>query len=165
MQLSYQLTQRDFYESLIAHRNRSLITKWLIRLLVTALVLVTLGGSVLFATEGDTKILTNLGPLFLLLILWAWFMWVSRWWVSRSLFLKQPAVRGTRTVVFDPTGVHHRWDGGSSDVEWKTYVRWHEASNVIMLYTSPLTWTIVPKRALDTAQLIELRALIADNMG
>jgi hypothetical protein len=165
MQLSYQLTQRDFYESLIAHRNRRTFTKWLVRLLVAVVIAANIGGLVVLARRWDARLLTTVLPLFLLLILWVWFLWISVWWAARNLSLKQPAAQGTRTVLFDSTGVHHRWNGGSSNVEWKTYVRCVEAKNLIMLYTSPLTWTIIPKRALDTAQLSELRRLVVQNIG
>jgi hypothetical protein len=82
------------------------------------------------------------------------------WWSARRQFLKQPGARGARTVLFDDIGAHWRWNGGSSDIEWKNYVRSVEGKNQILLYTSPACFNIVPKRALGKEDLIRVLALL-----
>lgn len=67
--------------------------------------------------------------------------------------------------MLDTDGTHWRWDGGSSDVEWKSYVRWIETKNEILLYTSPVLFNIVPKRALTSEQLSQLRTLLTQSIG
>ena len=82
------------------------------------------------------------------------------WWSARRQFLRQPGARGPRTVLFDDIGAHWRWNGGSSDVEWKNYVRSVEGKNHILLYTSPACFNIVPKRALGKEDLVSVLALL-----
>jgi hypothetical protein len=82
----------------------------------------------------------------------------------KQQFRKQPGAQGPRTVTFDTDGVHWRWDGGSADVAWKNYIRWTEGNNQILFYTSPACFNIVPKRALDAAQLAELREMLKQNI-
>lgn len=67
-------------------------------------------------------------------------------------------------MVIDGAGVHWRWNGGSSEVEWKNYVRWLETKDLVLLYSSPMAWGIVPKRAFDESQLTEFRALLTQNV-
>jgi hypothetical protein len=51
------------------------------------------------------------------------------WWNARRQFLRQPGAHGPRTVSLDHAGAHWRWNGGSSDVEWKNYIRMVEGRN------------------------------------
>ncbi|MGO8793202.1 MAG: YcxB family protein [Candidatus Sulfotelmatobacter sp.] len=86
------------------------------------------------------------------------------WWSARRQFLKQPGAHGLRTVLFDDLGAHWRWNGGSSDIEWKNYVRSLEGLNQILFYTSPACFNILPKRSLSPDQLNELRTLLAQQI-
>jgi hypothetical protein len=56
------------------------------------------------------------------------------------------------------------WDGGSGDVEWKSYLGYLEAKNHFLIYTSPVMFGIIPKRCLDLEQLAELRSLLAQHL-
>src|SRR5215467_14449880 len=58
-----------------------------------------------------------------LILLWVGLLWGLPRWNARKQFLKQPGAQGPRSVLFDGSGVHWRWNGGSSDIEWKNYVR------------------------------------------
>jgi hypothetical protein len=60
----------------------------------------------------------------------------------------------------DASGAHWRWNGGSSDVEWKNYIRSVEGKNQILFYTSPACFNILPKRTIGAEQLGELRSLL-----
>jgi hypothetical protein len=165
MQVTYDLTQRDFYDSFIAHRNRTVISKWSFRLL--ACFLVPLIGWQLFAlVEQPTRqTLSSLTPLFGLSVLWVWVIWVIPWRAARSQFLKQPAAQGPRTILLDATGIHMRWTGGSSDREWKNFIRWVEGRGQVLLYSSPASFSMIPERSLDDTQLSELRAILAQNIA
>ena len=55
---------------------------------------------------------------------------------------------------------HWRWDDGSSDILWKNYIRWTEGDKQILLYSSPACFSMLPKRALNPAQLTELREIL-----
>ena len=80
----------------------------------------------------------------------------SPWWLARTEIVKQPSAQGQRTASFDSNGVNWPWNGGSSCVEWKTYVRWMETKNQILLCSSPVQCAVVPKRALSPEQISEL---------
>jgi hypothetical protein len=62
MQIEYELRQNDFIESFAAHRSRNILTKWLIRLLVsfaTVVAVILAFGLVVRPNAQDTK---NLMP-------------------------------------------------------------------------------------------------------
>jgi len=66
--------------------------------------------------------------------------------------------------MLDDTGVHWRWSGGVSDIEWKNYIRALEGKNQILFYTSPAAFNMLPKRALTAEQLTEVRQLLAQHI-
>ena len=67
-------------------------------------------------------------------------------------------------LTLDASGAHWRWNGGSSDVDWKNYIRWAEGRNQILFYTSPACFNILPKRAIAAEQLNEIRSLLNQNI-
>jgi hypothetical protein len=129
MKITYALTQRDFFDSMIAIRNRKRWAKWVFRA-----SLPVLGLLIVFSlfTSPAPKLMLNLAPLLFFVLLWAFLLWGSPWWLARTQS-KQPSVQGQRTASLDSNGVHWQWDGGSSVTEWKTYIRWMETKNEILL--------------------------------
>jgi hypothetical protein len=162
MEISYELTQKDFTESFAAHRNRRSSVKWIRHIVAWLLILIScflLFGAI---RTGNAR---TLMPFFGLVALWLVVLGGLPLWLSaRKQFLKQPGAHGTRTVVFDAAGTHWRWNGGSADVEWKNYVRSLEGKNQILFYTSPACFNILPKRAIAAEQLSELRSLLSQNI-
>ena len=162
MEISYELTQKDFTESFSAHRRRRSAANW-IRGVVFWMIILGVAFLLFGAIRtGNTR---TLMPLFLLatlclLILGGLPLSIS----ARKQFLKQPGAHGPRTVVFDDAGTHWRWNGGSSDVEWKNYIRSVEGENQILFYTSPACFNILPKRAMTAEQLGDLRSLLDQNI-
>ncbi|HEX6504563.1 MAG TPA: YcxB family protein [Terriglobales bacterium] len=161
MQITYALRQRDFYESLIAIRNRKKWVKWGFRIIFSLLVCLT----ALAVIRSPRAQLSNLPPLFFVVLLWGYLLWGSPWWLARTQFLKQPSAQGNRTASFDSDGVKWQWDGGSSVVEWKTYIHWMESRNEILLCSSPVQCGVVPKRALNPEKLSNLRMLLTQKVG
>jgi YcxB-like protein len=164
MEVTYELTQRDFLDSFIAHRNRSKFRKWSFRILVSAILVVVGVGLIAVAVQPNRQALASFGPLVVLGVMWVALMWVTPWWAARRQFSKQPSAQGPRTVLLDAEGIHWRWSGGSADAAWQNYVRFLEARDQILFYSSPACFNIVPKRALTPGQLSELRALLARNL-
>lgn len=162
MQITYALTQRDFFDSTIAIRDRKKWAKWVFRASLPVLGLLIVFS--LFTSPGS-KPISNLAPLLFLVLLWTFFLWGSPWWCARTQFLKQPSAQGERTASFDSNGVSWQWDGGSSVTGWKSYIRWMETTNQILLCSSPVQCAIVPKRALSAEQLLELRTLLTEEIG
>jgi hypothetical protein len=164
MQIDYELTQREFIDAFTAHRYRSVARKWLTRLFMSitlVLAVILLIGLIVKPDAQDAKILM---PYFVFAFLWIGPMLVLPRWSARRQFLKQPGAQGPRTVLIDPTGVHWRWNGGSSDIAWKNYVRAVEGKFQFLLYTSPACFNIIPKRALSSDGLLELRRILNQNI-
>lgn|ERR1041385_1659427 len=160
MQIEYQLTHRDFKEAFAAHRNRTPAKKWTIRILIILVLGIwafLLWGSLL---AHNTK---EMMPFFVMAVLWIIFMMVFRWWSIRRQFLKQPRVQGPLTLVLDSTGAQWRWNGGSANCSWKNYIRLVEGKSQILFYTSPASFSFLPKRVLTPEQLNELRTLLREN--
>jgi hypothetical protein len=165
MQIDYELTQRDFTDSFAAHRNRNIFSKWLTRLFMSftiVLAAILVFGLIVKPNGQDAK---TLMPYFVLAFLWIGITRVLPRWSALKQFSKQPGAQGPRTVLMDATGVHWRWNGGSSDVAWKNYVRALEGKNTFLLYTSPVCFNIIPKRFLTPEGLLELRALLKQNIS
>lgn len=164
MTVTYELVQRDFYEALLAGRNRSALTKWFLRFITfmwVAFAVITLLG---IAVRPDLQPQKNLLPIVLLGMFWMFIFWGSPWLAARSQFWKQPSAQGPRTLLLDAAGIHWQWSGGSADVEWRHFVRFQETKNQFLLYSSPAIVNVVPKRALTLDQMVAFRQLITENL-
>jgi YcxB-like protein len=78
--------------------------------------------------------------------------------------LNDPRFR-PRTLTVDAIGAHWHWFGGSSVLAWKSFIRWHEGKNEFVLYTSPATFDIVPKRAFSEEELKDFRGLLSQEIS
>ena len=103
-------------------------------------------------------------PPFGLALMWIALVWALPRWGVRRQFRKQPGAHGFRTLLLDDGGAHWRWNGGTSDIEWRNYIRWVDGKNQILFYTSPVCFNILPKRKLSPEQLGELRDLLLRNI-
>lgn len=164
MQVTYSLEQKDFYHSLVAHRERTAILKWSYRLLCGFLFLLPGVGLVVFATDPHSKLATAI-PLFVLAAIWAMLIWAAPWWSARSQYLQQPRAQGPRTMTLDGSGVHWQWKGGQADVQWTNFIRFLESKSVFLLYTSPACFNIVPKRAFAPEETKSFRDLLQEKVG
>jgi YcxB-like protein len=164
MQIVYELSEKDFLGAYRAHRDRNIFRKWggraLIALIVTGVAALFFGALVEHSVSG----LASFAQLLGILVMWILLLWGLPRWSMRRQFRKQPGAHGSRTVILDGAGAHWRWDGGSSDVEWRNYIRWVEGMNQILFYTSPACFNILPKRALTAEELLELRTLLQQNV-
>jgi hypothetical protein len=165
VQIDYELTQRDFIDSFAAHRNRNVFSKWLIRLFIT--IAITFAAILAFGliVKPNAQDAKNLMPFFVLTFLWIGVLRVLPRWNARKQFLKQPGAQGPRTALIDASGIHWRWNGGSSDIAWKNYVRALEGKDQFLLYTSPACFNIIPKRVLTQERLLELQGLLKQNIS
>jgi hypothetical protein len=164
MQISYELTQNDFTESYSVHRNRKTWLKWARKIFIRIAVLfaaVILFGFLIKPSVQQAK---GLAPLFVLIAMWIGVLWLLPRWMMRRQFLGQPGAHGPRSLTLDATGAHWRWNGGSSDVDWKNYIRWTEGKNQILFYTSPACFNILPKRAIAAEQLNAIRSMLTQNI-
>ena len=162
MEIVYELSQNDFSEAFTAHRSKNSVMKW-IRTLIFWLVIVF--ASFMLYGSVKTHNTAALLPFFFLVILWLIIIRgiIPRWYMRRQ-YTKQPGTHGPRRVTLDDSGVHWRWNGGSSEVEWKNYIYSVEGPSQILFYTSPSCFNIVPKRALSPDQLNELRTVLVQHI-
>ena len=165
MELIYQLTQKDFFDSFVAHRNRTRVTKWSVRLMLVFVFLLLGIGIVSLAASPSVSSFKRVAPLFLIVAMWILLIWVAPWRAARNQFSKQPSAKGPVTLVVDNAGVRWRWDGGSADLEWRNFVRLVESEKVFLIYSSPFYFNIVPKRTLAPAQVSELREILQQNLS
>jgi hypothetical protein len=164
MQIGYELTQKDFTEAYTAHRNRSALSKWSRRLFLWIAGLSTAVVVFGFLVKPSVQAAKALLPFLGLVVAWIAILWILPRWAMRRQFLRQPGAHGQRTVLLDASGVHWRWNGGSSDIEWRNYIRSVEGKNQILFYTSPACFNILPKRVIAAEQLSELRSLLVQNI-
>src|SRR5215471_12287310 len=164
MELTYALSQKDFYNSFLAHRQRSVVSKWTFRLVFVFIFLLPAIGLLTLATDRQTTFVSVV-PLFALAAFWSVFFWGTPWWSARMQFQQQPAVQGSRTMVLDGSGVHWRWNGGEANVEWTNFIRFLESKTLFLLYTSPACFNIVPKRAFAPGETESFRGLLEEKLG
>ena len=164
MQVTYELNQRDFYDSFIAHRNRNPIGKWAFRVVITIVFGFAVLGVFGLIARPSSQALSNLAPLMLLAGFWAVLVWVAPWRTARSQYRKQPSAHGPRSLLVDDLGVHWRWNCGTADIEWKNLIRWQETKTLFLLYSSPACFNIVPKRGLGDEDVASLRSLLAEHI-
>jgi hypothetical protein len=165
MEVTYELKQKDFFDSFVAHRSRSAATKWFWRLVTTIVCLLVAVGIFNLAAHRNSQSAGDSARLMIFPFFWAVLVWVMPWWVAKRQFSKQPLAHGPKTIIADTAGIHWRWTGGSADVEWRGFIRWLECKSEILLYTSPACFNIVPTRAFTPEQLSEFRALLAQNIA
>ena len=164
MEISYELAEKDFREAYVAHRNRNALSRWSRRLFIWLAGFFAAFVIFGFAVKPSVEAAKNLFPFLGLVLMWIAALWIFPGWNMRRQFLKQPGAHGPRTLLLDSSGAHWRWNGGSSEVEWRNYIRSVEGKNQFLLYTSPACFNIVPKRALVEAQLEELRQILKLNI-
>jgi hypothetical protein len=162
MQVTYELTQRDFFDSFIVHRNRTPVRRWCFRLIATIVFLFAGVELFMLLIRPNGRTYSNVAPLLGLAFLWGMLMWASPWWLARTLSMKQPSAQGPITLLLDPAGLHWRWNGGVADIEWKNQVGYFEAKKHFLIYSSPVSFHIVPKRALAPEQIRAVGALLAE---
>ena len=165
MELTYGVTQEDFYECRIASRDRTIISRWVFRLLAGFVILLPVGWLLWIELHPNKYDLFDLVPKVIVAALLAILLWVLPRRLAREQFRKQPAARGQTTVILDDSGAHWRWDGGSAHWEWKSYLRFLESKHHFLLYTSPYSFHIVPKRAITPQQIFEVRAILEQHLA
>lgn len=163
MQVTYQLTLKDLREALTAHRNRS--AGFMLRPGIYLLVLVLLGGLYLLTAYFDSARFSSISRLLPLGILWAAVLWALPWVNARRQFSRTPSFSARKIMSCNQNGIHWDWDGGSVNFEWKSFARLRETKRLLLLYTSPWAFQLVPKRAFSSEELVDFRALIGSKLS
>ena len=164
MQITYELTPKDFSEAYADHRDRKLLAKWSVRLFSVVIVILAATAVFAFVMKPFGAALSTAAPLLVLIAFYVVVLWLLPSWSMQRQFRQQPGAHGPRTLTLDALGAHWKWEGGTSDIEWKNYIRFVEGKNQILFYTSPAAFTLVPKRALLPEQLDAIRGLVQQYM-
>ena len=164
VEITYELTEKDFFDSMIAHRNRTASSRWSFRIMLLVALLAAGFGVFLIIKEPDSQLTINAIVLIAVAVFWGGCKWARPRWAARKQYRQQPSAQGPRTLVLDSTGMHWRWDGGTSDVAWENVIRYLEWRSEFLLYTSPVMFIMVPKRALSSDQVADFRSLLAQHV-
>ncbi len=165
MKISYELRQEDFLEAIISHRNRKKLVKWARRIFIAMAGLLMAVALLSLLMKPSAEGLMADMPFFLVIGFWIVILLALPRWAARKQFLGQPSAQGPRVLSMTETGVHWTWNGGAADVYWKNFVRSVESENLILLYTSPVCFNILPKRVLTGDELSGVRQMIEQNIS
>lgn len=110
MEVTYELTKADLVDSVKAHRNRSVLSKWFPRTIATIAFVAAGVGLLQMASDKTNQTFSNFAPIFVLAALWAGIIWASPWLFAKRMF--GPSLKGPRTIQVDAGGLHLQWSGG-----------------------------------------------------
>ncbi len=84
---------------------------------------------------------------------------VPRIQVRRSL-RSNPSAQGEIVYVFDEKGSVAIFSTGESRLDWGAYTKYKETGTMFLLFFSKYRSTSIPKRAMSSEQIEELRRLL-----
>lgn len=159
MQITYTLTERDFRSAAFASFTGK--RRYRVYLVVFgSLFLLNLAALWAPVTPDQRSAAENLFPFSAFAIAWIGFViFACPYWIGRRQFRGQPSAQGEKTAVFDGEGVNLRWTGGSAEMQWSNFVRFRESKLHMLLYASPASFHVFPKRAFTPEQLAQFRNL------
>ena len=166
MIIEFQFTRDDYCKAFRAHikKGASVVTRWILRLCIPFGALLLLG-AISFVINGQRALDVVLPPL-IIGALWIWIGMGWTYWLSaRNQYAKNPSLRQPRRVEINGDGVKIDAGIASSQHSWQAYVRYVEAKDSFLLYTSPTSFNIIPKRVLQPEQVNELRETLKSNIG
>jgi len=162
MKISYHITREDYIDAQKLHRSKSP------RAFVRAIVLVgkVLAGVgfltllVLAAVDHDRKVWSNLAPLIILLLAWAFVMlvWVPFNW--RRCYAKDPRLQQEISADISEDCIHLQSDVFDSNVKWGLFVRFLESDRVFLLYQTNRMVNLFPKTAFAPGEAEEFRQIL-----
>jgi hypothetical protein len=149
MQVIYELTADDYRHALIAYRNRNFLSRWLMPFFA---LFFTLWAAIQLMSNSPAMrwsfVLIGAGIGVSLFIHWG-----APYLNARRQFRNTPSARGQITLDLQDGGLHFRSTNTDGSVSWQHYIKWIEDERVFVLFSSPLIFVLVPKRAFDPGQL------------
>ena len=160
MEVTYQLTVVDFRRAIKASRKRSSFLRWAYPI-SQGIAIVSLGlAATRLALDRHNPALRNVTPLYILLILWSAWYFLSPYLSARSQFRGSPSASTPITFAAANDGLHFRSQKTDSKVDWSAYMNWVEEKTIFALFPHPRIFIIIPKRAFSVDQLVEFRELL-----
>jgi hypothetical protein len=151
----FELSPEDFKEIVKNHLYRRSARRALnlLRIIFGAVLGVC---AVLTAVAGETTWAIFFG--FVCLVIVGALILAPRFAV-RSL-QNTPFYQGKVRVQADDSGTRFVYATGDSNTQWSGYIRFLETRNLFLLYVSKVMFRPIPKRALSTGQVSELREML-----
>lgn len=84
---------------------------------------------------------------------------VPRFQVKRNL-RNSPSAQGEIVFALDDEGTVTTFPTGESRLNWQAYTRYKETGSMFLLFVSPHRYMSIPKRAMTTQEIEDLRALV-----
>jgi hypothetical protein len=161
MRVRYQLTADDYVGAQIAHRNRSLVSRWANRILTAIFALLLFSMVVLLIARPESAqdaVGAGFFALFMLVLLNPRFMWKAQFRKAKSLQREYEAEATEEGLVLVT-------DVSRADLKWALFTKYHESRDLFVLYQQPKVVTIVPKRAFGEAEIDQFRELLRRNIA
>jgi len=135
------------------------------------LVVTAVGGcfllamAVLLTLTGKESILEDLA-WFAIALFFIIYPRAAMFYRSRRLLKQSPMWQGRVLYDFDDEGFTYRGPRASSLITWKAVVKWKESRNLFLIYASPNSASVLPKRFLRVpADADALRELLRLHAG
>ncbi len=164
IELKYHLTADDFYQALLAYRDRGKLARFSSRFLTVVGIFMVPVVIFVAVMKPEMQTFQQLVPFVAIVLFWMVVLWGMPKWSAIKQFNGSPASQGEVTLTASAAGIRIKSSQSESNSNWSAYVRWLENKRVIVLFTSPLVFVVVPKRSFSEDQLASFRALLRDNI-
>jgi hypothetical protein len=121
-------------------------------------------GAIAVVMKPELQVLQQLLPFMGIILVWMGLLWWMPKWSAAKQFKGSPASQGEVTLTASTVGICIKSQQSETNSKWESYVRWVENKNVIVLFTSPLVFLVIPKRAFLEDQLVSFRTLLSENI-
>ena len=80
--------------------------------------------------------------------------------------LKNPALQGLVRCDFNPNGYSRETPGARSEIKWNQIVKWRDGKTSFLLYPSPRSFIVIPKRFFqNSADVDSLRDILKSKIA
>jgi YcxB-like protein len=83
----------------------------------------------------------------------------------RRAFRANPSAHGEVVLTISDHGTETSFATGRTQLQWRAYTKYREYAGFFVLYVSPARYSWIPKRAMSSQQVDELRALLRQKIA
>ena len=153
--LQFKYTEADYNEFLWHY-----VTKERGRRMLLWVLLAVVGLGYTYWVQGklNATMILSIALVFLLFAgLWRWFLLYN----GRRSFAANPQMHEQRVCRVDDSGFEMQGETFTAEYQWADNFRFRETNGLFLIYTTPMSAVIFPKRAFANDQLDTFRALAA----
>jgi hypothetical protein len=163
MQVTYQLTPKDYHHGLLAWRNLKKWRRWLLRCAYFLVGLTLLLSLLPLLLRPGTVMPRIWATPFAFAVCWFAFMLIVPRLSARRQFRNTPTAQAPATIEASDAGLHVQSAHADSRVAWSAYVAWGENKSVFVILPQPRIYVPIPKLAFTAEQVSEFRELLRRN--